>query len=169
MSSDETSPEVFFSHALPPLTDGACAHFINLLHNYCIVLSKGQDSDDFHLDTVRLSAAVDVCPFLCEILSYWLQTLFFLRSGAQRTIRSLGIWNVISLSTAILATWSTLLRWHSGIQGIWDSSSLMYYRRIPNEGQGSFTISSWESRLRSIWQGHGHKTSSRGWWKPLAL
>ena len=45
----------------PLLSDEAHVAFVNLLHKYCIELPKSQDEQDFHLATVRLSAAIDVC------------------------------------------------------------------------------------------------------------
>jgi len=45
---------------LPPLSDEACVQFIELIRTYTVNLPKSQDEDDFHLETVRLSVAIDV-------------------------------------------------------------------------------------------------------------
>jgi len=55
-STPETSPV----DLLTPLSDKAYAQFIELIHAYTVNLSKSQDEDDFHLETVRLSAAIDM-------------------------------------------------------------------------------------------------------------
>ena len=70
-SSEASSPsaESVTHDTLPPLSDGAREEFVGLFRNYCVLLPKCDDTDDFHLDTVRLSAAVDVCfSFTLQIL-----------------------------------------------------------------------------------------------------
>lgn len=62
MSSDEASPTSTQSRAFPPLTDEARKRFFDLVHTYCTNLPKSHDTDDFHLETVRFSAAIDVRP-----------------------------------------------------------------------------------------------------------
>ena len=54
------SPLATETVALPPLTDEAREEFFRLIRTYCVDLPKGQDSDDFHLETVRFSSAIDV-------------------------------------------------------------------------------------------------------------
>ena len=44
----------------PPLSDEACVAFVKLVENYCVLLPKGQDTDDFHLETFRLCSAIGV-------------------------------------------------------------------------------------------------------------
>ena len=45
----------------PVLSAGARAAFLELVRKYCVDLPKGQDSDDFHLETSHLSDAISVC------------------------------------------------------------------------------------------------------------
>ena len=44
----------------PILSAGARAAFLELVDKYCVDLPKGQDSDDFHLETSHLSDAISV-------------------------------------------------------------------------------------------------------------
>ena len=64
MSASQASnptEEMAPAHVYPLLSDETHVAFINLLCKYCIELFKSQDKQDFHLATVRLSAAIDVC------------------------------------------------------------------------------------------------------------
>ena len=44
----------------PILLAGAHAAFLELVDKYCVDLPKGQDLDDFHLETSHLSDAISV-------------------------------------------------------------------------------------------------------------
>lgn len=55
--TEETAP----ARVHPRLSDEARVAFVDLLRKYCVELPKSQDEQDFHLVTVRLSAAIDVC------------------------------------------------------------------------------------------------------------
>ena len=64
MSASQVSnptEEMTPAHVHPHLSDEARMAFIDLLRKYCVELPKSQDKQDFHLITVHLSAAIDVC------------------------------------------------------------------------------------------------------------
>ena len=42
----------------PVLSAGTCTVFLELVDKYCVDLPKGQDLDDFHLETSHLSDAI---------------------------------------------------------------------------------------------------------------
>ena len=60
----------------PLLSDEMRMAFVNLLYKYCVELSKSQDKQDFHLATVHLSAAIDVCLCIC-LLDFGTDPFYF--------------------------------------------------------------------------------------------
>src|ERR1700724_3272064 len=129
----------------PPLSDEACIAFVKLVENYCVLLPKGQDTDDFHLETFRLCSAIGVSS-KCVNLFVTDFYLVFYRSGARRTIDASEISKLISSTTLSSAMLSTMLEKSSNTSVTLSAKSLglMLGGKILNRGRKSSIISSLE-------------------------